>query len=52
MKYQNSILNFELTEGRADGRTDARTNKPKAICPFNSFQIWGHKNDMLSIMDA
>ena len=36
MKFQNPSLNFFL-----NGRTHARTHKPKAICsPL--FQSWGH----------
>ena len=36
MKFQNCILKkFELTHSQMEGRTD----KPKAICPFN-----GHNN--------
>ena len=34
-----TLIIFELTEGRKDGRTD----EPKAICPFNFFQRLGHK---------
>ena len=38
MKFQNCILiNFERTHGRTDGRTD----KPKAICPFNFPKLGG-----------
>ena len=38
MKFQNPSLNFFL-----NGRTDKRTDKPKAICsPL--FQSWGHNN--------
>ena len=37
MKFQNQILNFERTDARTHGRTD----KPKAICPFNFFKVWG-----------
>ena len=38
MKFQNPSLNFFE---RTDERTDAHTDKPKAICsPF--FQSWGH----------
>ena len=33
MKFQNPILNLEWTEGR--------TEKPKAICPFNFFKVGG-----------
>ena len=37
MKFQNPSLN-SVTDGRTNGRTD----KPKAICsPL--FQSWGHK---------
>ena len=38
MKFQNCILINFVT----DGRTHARTDKLKAICPFNFFQSWGH----------
>ena len=31
-----------------DGRTEARTHKPKAICPFNFFKVGGHKTERLS----
>ena len=38
MKFQNCILiNFEQTHGRKDARTD----KPKAICPFNFSKVRG-----------
>ena len=38
MKFQNLSFNFFL-----NGRTNKRTDKPKAICsPL--FQSWGHKN--------
>ena len=33
MKFQNPILNFE--------QTDARMDKPKAICHFNFFKVGG-----------
>ena len=35
MKIQNHILNIE--------RTDARTDKPKAICPFNFLKGGEHR---------
>ena len=38
MKFQNCILiNFERMDGRTilNGRTEARTDKAKAICHFN-----------------
>ena len=36
MKFRNCILiNFERTHGRTDGRTD----KAKAICPFNLTKV-------------
>ena len=28
---------------RVNGWKDGRTDKAKAICPFNFFQSWGHK---------
>ena len=38
MKFQNPSFKFFL-----NGRTNKRTDKPKAICsPL--FQSWGHKN--------
>ena len=42
MKFQNPSFKFFLN-GQSDGRTNERTDKPKAICsPL--FQSWGHKN--------
>ena len=43
MKFQNCIIN-KFCSGHTDGRTHAHTDKPKAICPFNFFQSWGHKH--------
>ena len=40
MKFQNPIVNFEWPVRRKDERTD----KPKAICPFNFFKVGGIKN--------
>ena len=46
MKFQNCILiNFERTYGRMDGRMEGRTDKPKAICPFNFSKVGGIKTD-------
>ena len=28
-----------------DRSTDARADKPKAICPFNFFESWGHNKE-------
>ena len=43
-KISNSILiNFERTHRWLDGRMEGRTDKPKAICPFNSFKVRGIK---------
>ena len=39
MKFQDCILIGFVT----DARTDARTDKPKAICPFNFFKVGGIK---------
>ena len=38
MKFQNSIL---INSERTDGRTD----KPKAICPYNFSKVGGIKKD-------
>ena len=44
MKFQNCILiNFELMHRRTDGRTD----KPKAICPFNFSKVGGIINCLI-----
>ena len=40
MKFKNPSLIFVRTDGQTDGRMD----KPKAICTFNLFQSWEHKN--------
>ena len=45
MKFQNPILNLLRTEGWTDGRTD----KSKAICPFNFFKVGGIKIMKFSI---
>ena len=34
-------LNNFLTEAWTDGRTEGRTDKPKAICPFNFSKVGG-----------
>ena len=41
MKFQNPSFKFFL-----NGRTNKRTDKPKAICSplFQSFKVWGIKN--------
>ena len=39
MKFQNCILINFVT----DARTDARTDKAKAICPFNFSKVGGIK---------
>ena len=36
MKFQNPILNLKHT-------ANARTDEPKAICPFNYFKVGGIK---------
>ena len=42
MKFRNPSFKFFL-----NGRTNGRTDKPKAICsPL--FQSWGHKNAVVS----
>ena len=43
MKFQNCILINFVTDARTDGRTD----KPKAICPFNFSKVGGIKNEMI-----
>ena len=43
MKLQNPILNFERTDRRTHRQNDGRTDKPKAICPFNFFKVVGYK---------
>ena len=43
MKFQNSNLNF-VTDAQMDGRTDRRTNMPKAICPSTFFKAGGIKS--------
>ena len=47
MIFQNCILiNFERTDGRKDGQTDARTHgQVKISMPLQLFQSWGHKNN-------
>ena len=42
MKFQN--VTDERTDTRTEGWTDGRTDKPKAICPFNFFKVGGIKN--------
>ena len=37
MKFQNPILNLY----RTDKRTEARTDQPEAISPFNFFKVGG-----------
>ena len=41
MKFQNPILKCV--------RTDGRTYKPKAICPFNFFNVGGIINELVSM---
>ena len=47
MKFQDSIFNgLKVTVGTKSvthPRTHPRTHAPKAICPINFFQSWGHK---------
>ena len=47
MKFQNPFLNFE----RREGHTDARTDKPKAICPFNFFKVRGIKTEVKAMFN-
>ena len=39
MKFQNCVL-IIFNRG-TDGRTEGRTDKPKAICPFNFSKVGG-----------
>ena len=45
MKFQNCILINFVTDAQTDARTEAegRTDKPKAICPFNFSKVGGIK---------
>ena len=43
MKFQNCILINKFCNGRTHGRTD----KPKAICPFNFSKIEGMNSEKL-----
>ena len=46
--YRNYILiNLEGTHRGMHGRTDGRTDKPKAICPFNFSKIGGIKTQTI-----
>ena len=49
MKFQNPSMHGSevmlctksVTDRHTDGRTDARTNVPEAICPSNFFEVGG-----------
>ena len=43
MKFQDTSIH-RLKVKKKVVRTHGHTNKPKAICPTNFFQSWGHKN--------
>ena len=46
MEFQNCILiNF-------NGHTDGRTDKPKAICPFNFYKVGGKKIQNCILMNG
>ena len=44
MKIQDTSIHL-LKVKKKVVRTHGHTDKPKAICPTNFFQSWGHKHD-------
>ena len=43
MKFKNGILK-NVNRRTDDGRTEGRTDKPQAICPFNFSTVGGTKS--------